>query len=72
MFKRCAMAGIKFYRAFLSPLKPPTCRFYPTCSSYTLEAIERHGVAGGLWRGLKRLSCCHPWHSGGYDPVDEA
>lgn len=72
MFKRFAMAGIHFYRAYLSHLKPPTCRFYPTCSAYTMEAIDRHGVAGGVWRGIKRLARCHPWHSGGYDPVDEA
>lgn len=72
MVKRFAIAGIHFYRVFLSPLKSPTCRFYPTCSAYTLDAINMHGVYGGLWRGLKRLARCHPWHTGGYDPVDEA
>lgn len=70
MIKRLTMAGIRFYRAFLSPLKPPTCRFYPSCSKYTLEAVNRHGVVNGLWLGLKRLVRCHPWHPGGYDPVD--
>ena len=71
MFKRLAIAGIRFYRAFISPLKPPTCRFYPSCSMYTLDAVSRHGVVGGLWLGLKRLARCHPWHPGGYDPVDQ-
>ena len=71
MFKRLAIAGIRFYRAFISPLKPPTCRFYPSCSMYTLDAVNRYGVVGGLWLGLKRLVRCHPWHPGGYDPVDQ-
>lgn len=70
MIKRLTMAGIRFYRVFLSPLKPPTCRFYPSCSTYTLDAVNRHGVVNGLWLGLKRLARCHPWHPGGYDPVD--
>jgi putative membrane protein insertion efficiency factor len=70
MLKRFAIAGIRFYRTFLSPLKPPTCRFYPSCSKYTLDAVSRHGVMSGLWMGLKRLVRCHPWHPGGYDPVD--
>lgn len=70
MFKRLAIVGIRFYRTFISPLKPPTCRFYPSCSQYTLDAVNTHGVMGGLWLGLKRLARCHPWHPGGYDPVD--
>ena len=70
MIKRLAIAGIRFYRTFLSPLKPPTCRFYPSCSMYTLDAVNRHGVIGGLWMGFKRLARCHPWHPGGYDPVE--
>ena len=71
MFKRLAIAGIRFYRTFISPLKPPTCRFYPSCSQYTLDAVNAHGFVGGLWLGLKRLARCHPWHPGGYDPVDQ-
>lgn len=70
MFKRLALAGIRFYRIFISPLKPPTCRFYPSCSSYTLDAVSRYGALSGLWLGLKRLARCHPWHPGGYDPLD--
>lgn len=70
MFKRLALAGIHFYRAFLSPLKPPTCRFYPSCSAYTLDAVTRYGALSGLWLGLKRLVRCHPWNPGGFDPID--
>ena len=70
MFKRLALAGIRFYRVFLSPLKPPTCRFYPSCSTYTLDAVNRYGVTSGLWLGVKRLARCHPWHPGGFDPVE--
>ena len=70
MFKRLTIAGLYFYRSFISPLKPPTCRFYPSCSKYTLDAVNRHGVLSGLWLGFKRLARCHPWHPGGFDPVD--
>lgn len=70
MIKRLTLAGITFYRTFLSPLKPPTCRFYPSCSMYTLDAVNRYGVMSGLWLGIKRLARCHPWHPGGFDPVD--
>jgi putative membrane protein insertion efficiency factor len=61
---------IRIYRRLLSPLKPqPTCRFYPTCSTYALEAISRHGALVGLWLALLRLLKCHPFHPGGFDPV---
>ncbi len=70
---RAAMAAIRFYRRFLSPLKPPTCRFVPTCSAYALEAIAGHGVLKGFALSLRRLSRCHPisWlgASSGFDPV---
>lgn len=58
-----------FYRKFISPLKPPTCRFYPTCSAYALEAIEVHGAVKGSWLAAKRIARCHPFHPGGVDPV---
>lgn len=60
---------IKLYRKFISPMLPPSCRFYPTCSAYTMEAIEKHGPVHGTWLGIKRISRCHPWNDGGYDPV---
>ncbi|HZT57548.1 MAG TPA: membrane protein insertion efficiency factor YidD [Pyrinomonadaceae bacterium] len=60
---------LRFYKAFISPLLPPSCRFVPTCSEYALEAISRYGALRGSWMGVRRLSRCHPFHSGGYDPV---
>ncbi|OJT94912.1 MAG: membrane protein insertion efficiency factor YidD [Alphaproteobacteria bacterium 65-7] len=66
-------APIHFYRAVLSPLKPPSCRFTPTCSAYALEALKTHGPVRGLYLALRRLSHCHPitWLGGasGFDPV---
>ena len=60
---------IKGYRALISPLFPPVCRFQPTCSSYAIQAIERFGSWRGSWLALRRISRCHPFHPGGYDPV---
>ena len=60
---------IRFYRRALSPLKPPVCRFEPTCSAYTLEAVEKYGVVRGLGMGAWRILRCHPFSKGGYDPV---
>lgn len=62
-------APIVFYRKFISPLKPPLCRFYPSCSQYALEALEVHGAFKGSWLAVKRICKCHPFHRGGYDPV---
>ncbi|WP_243385964.1 membrane protein insertion efficiency factor YidD [Bacillus kexueae] len=62
---------IHFYRKLISPLKPPTCRFYPTCSQYGLEAIQRHGALKGGWLTIKRILKCHPFHPGGIDPVPD-
>lgn len=61
---------IRMYQLFISPLFPPTCRFYPTCSVYAIEAIAKKGVLKGTWMTIKRLSKCHPFHPGGYDPVE--
>ncbi|MHB9131821.1 MAG: membrane protein insertion efficiency factor YidD [Armatimonadota bacterium] len=63
------MAAVRWYQRCLSPLKPPTCRFTPTCSEYTLQAINRYGVLRGVWLGMKRIARCHPFSPGGYDPV---
>jgi hypothetical protein len=60
---------LRFYKAGVSPLLPPACRFVPTCSEYALEAVERYGALRGGWMGLRRLLRCHPFHPGGFDPV---
>ena len=60
---------VSFYRACISPLKPQTCRFVPTCSEYAIEAIRKHGPFKGLWLAIKRICRCHPWGGSGYDPV---
>ena len=67
--RRLLMALIRGYQLAISPWLGRTCRFHPTCSQYTLEAIERHGALKGLWLGLRRVSRCHPFHPGGHDPV---
>ncbi|MBQ2856365.1 MAG: membrane protein insertion efficiency factor YidD [Bacteroidaceae bacterium] len=60
---------IRFYREYISPLKPPSCRFTPTCSQYAIEAIQRHGPFKGLYLSIRRILRCHPWGGHGYDPV---
>ncbi|WP_062109571.1 membrane protein insertion efficiency factor YidD [Bacillus niameyensis] len=71
MLKSLFLMIIRFYRKFISPLKPPTCRFYPTCSQYGLEAIQRFGAIRGGWLTIKRIGKCHPFHPGGIDHVPE-
>ena len=65
------LAAIRFYQRAISPALPPRCRFYPTCSAYAVEAIERHGAAWGTGLALRRLVKCAPWHPGGVDLVPE-
>lgn len=67
---RQLLAGlIRVYQRLVSPLLPPSCRFYPSCSQYALEAVTRHGALRGSWLAARRLARCHPFHSGGFDPV---
>ena len=61
--------ALRGYRYLISPLLGPTCRFYPTCSSYAIEAIARYGITRGTWLTLRRLIRCNPWHPGGVDKV---
>ena len=67
--KELLIGLVRFYRAFISPLKPPCCRFYPTCSEYALQALQKYGALKGSWLAIKRISKCHPFHKGGYDPL---
>ncbi|PHD73162.1 membrane protein insertion efficiency factor YidD [Bacillus sp. AFS043905] len=71
MMKKIVMGVIRFYQVAISPLKPPTCRFYPTCSHYGLEAVNRFGPIKGSWLALIRILKCHPFHPGGIDLVPE-
>ncbi len=66
---RLLVAPIRFYRRYVSPLTPPSCRFTPTCSQYAIEAIQKHGPFKGLYLAVRRLLRCHPFGGSGYDPV---
>jgi putative membrane protein insertion efficiency factor len=71
VLKKIITGTIRFYQIVISPLKPPTCRFYPSCSHYGLEAVQRFGPLKGMWLIIKRIGKCHPFHPGGIDPVPE-
>ncbi|OCZ50081.1 membrane protein insertion efficiency factor YidD [Dehalobacter restrictus] len=60
---------IVFYQRFVSPLKGRTCRFYPTCSDYAIQSVKKYGIIKGIGKSLIRITKCHPFHPGGYDPV---
>jgi uncharacterized protein len=62
------IAGVRFYQICLRPLLPPLCRFYPSCSEYFIEAVNKHGPVRGACKGVWRICRCHPWNRGGYDP----
>ena len=62
---------IRFYQTAISPYTPAACRFSPTCSSYSLEALQVHGLLKGSWLAIKRIGKCHPWGGSGYDPVPQ-
>ena len=67
--KVVALGLIKLYQTTISQVLPPSCRFTPTCSQYTYEAIEKYGAFKGSWMGFRRITHCHPFNPGGYDPV---
>ncbi|MCR1934958.1 membrane protein insertion efficiency factor YidD [Clostridium tepidum] len=67
--KNLLICIIKMYRKYISPLKRPSCRFYPTCSQYAVEAIEKYGALKGTLMAIKRILRCHPFNKGGYDPL---
>jgi putative membrane protein insertion efficiency factor len=69
--KKILISLIKLYQKVISPLTPPSCRFYPTCSHYGIEAVDKHGALKGSWLAVRRISKCHPFHEGGFDPVPE-
>ena len=69
--KYVVLVLIRLYQRFISPLLPPTCRFEPSCSHYSYEAIRRYGLLRGGWLALRRIGRCHPFNPGGYDPVPE-
>lgn len=63
------VSPIRFYQRFISPALPASCRYYPTCSAYAVESLQMHGALRGSWLGIRRVARCHPWHTGGFDPV---
>ena len=63
------LALVRFYRSYVSPLFPPTCRYVPTCSEYAMIALQKYGFIKGSWLAITRICRCQPWHPGGYDPV---
>ena len=67
--KKIMIILIRFYQLCISPMLGNNCRYYPTCSQYAIEAIEKKGIIRGSWMAVKRICRCHPWHDGGYDPV---
>lgn len=69
MVRRALIGLIRFYQVGISPWTPPSCRYVPTCSAYTLEAVERYGALRGSWMGVRRILRCHPWGGSGHDPV---
>ena len=68
--KKVFLIMIKFYRRYISPLKRPCCIYYPTCSQYAIDAIQKYGALKGGFMSIKRILRCHPFHEGGYDPVE--
>ena len=70
LLRRLYLLPVFGYQKIISPWMPNVCRFQPTCSRYFVAAVEQWGIGRGTWRGLRRFARCHPWHPGGYDPVE--
>jgi putative membrane protein insertion efficiency factor len=71
VIRRALVLLVRLYQRLVSPALPPSCRFYPSCSAYAVEALERHGALCGTFLAVKRIGRCHPFHPGGVDPVPE-
>ena len=69
LFKRILILLVRFYQVCISPIFPGKCRFYPTCSTYFIQALEKYGPIKGSYLGIRRIMRCHPWNEGGYDPL---
>jgi hypothetical protein len=67
--KRVLVGLIRLYQLLISPIKGQSCRFYPTCSEYSVQALQKYGVIKGIWKSIKRILKCHPFNLGGHDPV---
>ena len=67
--RKLIVAILRLYKLIVSPMLPSACRYYPSCSEYMRQAVEKYGPARGVWMGLKRVARCHPFHGGGLDPV---
>ena len=69
--KKALILLVRAYQVLISPVLGNNCRYMPSCSAYTIEAMEKWGPLRGIWMGMKRVSRCHPWHAGGFDPVPD-
>ncbi len=70
LVRRVFILPVRLYQRIISPILPPACRYTPTCSEYTVQAVERYGVVVGSLKGMRRLLRCHPWGGSGHDPLD--
>ncbi len=68
---RTVIAAVQVYRTMISPYRPPSCRFTPTCSQYAVDALQEYGLLRGTWLAVVRLAKCGPWHRGGWDPIPD-